>query len=88
MRSDRHVILLLTAALAACQGDPRPPADADVQIEDSAGVRIVEYAGVPEVEAPFAFAAACLFHSWGSPLDLRGRVRGKARSFDRPQRRA
>ena len=31
---------------------------------------------------------ACLFHSWGYPLDLQARVLGKARSAGCPQRRA
>ena len=41
-------------ALFACGGDGAPVADAIV--EDSAGVRIIRYAGAPEVDPPFAFA--------------------------------
>ncbi len=42
--------------LATCGGDAGVAVDVPVQVEDSAGVRIVEYAGLPDVEAPFAFA--------------------------------
>lgn len=59
MRSERHVILFLAVGLTAC-GDASETgggAGVPVNVDDSAGVRIVEYAGVPEVEPPFAFAA-------------------------------
>ena len=56
-----HVILLLLAAAAACGGDPPSPTHAPPQIADSAGVRIVEYVGVPEVDPPFAIAAEPLY---------------------------
>ncbi len=42
---------LLAAALTACQADTRETAGIPVQIEDSAGVRIVEYAGMPDTTA-------------------------------------
>ena len=45
---------MLSVALVACGGDTGRAHDIQVQIEDSAGVRIVEYVGVPEVEPPFA----------------------------------
>lgn len=61
MRSGRHFILVLTAALAACQSEVRPPADAGIQIEDSAGVRIVEYAVTPDTEATFRLAPEPLY---------------------------
>ena len=48
---------LLAATLSACQADTRVTAGIPVQIEDSAGVRIVEYAGMPDTAAPFRFAA-------------------------------
>ena len=44
---------LVAAALSACQPDIRETAGVPVEIEDSAGVRIVEYAGKPDTEAPF-----------------------------------
>ena len=43
-----------TLALFACGGDSAPIADAVV--EDSAGVQIIQYAQVPEVDPPFALA--------------------------------
>ncbi|MYG81295.1 MAG: hypothetical protein F4187_05785 [Gemmatimonadetes bacterium] len=38
---------LLAAALSACQAETGVTADTQVHVEDSAGIRIVEYAGVP-----------------------------------------
>ena len=52
---------MLAAVLAACGGDPGLAGDAQVQVRDSSGVRIVEYAGEPEIEAPFALAAEPLY---------------------------
>ena len=62
-------IPILASALAACGGDPRLTDDIGVQIRDSAGVRIVEYAGEPEVEAPFVFAAEPLYRHGANPRD-------------------
>ena len=62
-------IPILAAALAACGGDPRLTDDIGVQIRDSAGVRIVEYAGEPEVEAPFVLAAEPLYRHGANPGD-------------------
>lgn len=56
MRSPRHSALIVSAALVACGGDNDRTRAVQVQIQDSAGVRIVEYAGVPEVDAPFLIA--------------------------------
>ena len=69
MPSRRHVILALLAAAAACGGDPSSPAHAPPQIADSAGVRIVEYVGVPEVEPPFALAEEPLYRHGANPGD-------------------
>ena len=69
MRSERHFILVLTAALAACQSDPRPPVDAGVHIEDRAGVRIVEHAQAPVTEAPFRLAPEPLYRYGAGPGD-------------------
>ena len=38
---------LLTLALTACDSTPDPTSDTDIHIRDSAGIRIVEYAGTP-----------------------------------------
>ncbi len=64
-----HFILMLAAALVACGRDTELTGDMQVQIEDSAGVRIVEYAGVPEVEAPFAIAAEPVYRHGVNPGD-------------------
>ena len=62
-------VAVALAGLAACAD--RPPASTDVpaQIEDSAGVRIVEYAGVPEVEPPFAIAEEPVYRHGANPGD-------------------
>ena len=62
-------IPILAAALAACAGDAGPTGEIQVQVRDSAGVRIVEYAGVPEVEAPFTLAAEPLYRHGANPGD-------------------
>ena len=62
-------IPILAAALAACGGDSGPAGEIEVQVRDSAGVRIVEYAGVPEVEAPFTLAAEPLYRHGANPGD-------------------
>ena len=60
---------ILASALAACEGDAGPTDDIEVQIRDSAGVRIVEYTGVPEVEVPFTLAAEPLYRHGANPGD-------------------
>ena len=62
-------IPILAAALAACGGEPRLTGDIGVQVRDSAGVRIVEYAGRPEGEAPFALAAEPRYRHGANPGD-------------------
>lgn len=49
--------LLLAMAVAACGDDTAPAGDAAVQIRDSAGVRIVEYAATPDIDGPFVFSS-------------------------------
>ena len=66
MRNRYHFILMLAAALVACVGDTGLTGDIQVQIDDSAGVRIVEYVGVPEVEPPFAIAAEPMYRHGGT----------------------
>jgi len=51
------VIVLVCVGLGACQDETRTDGGISVQIEDSAGVRIVEYIGTPDVNAPFQFPA-------------------------------
>ena len=61
-------LLAVAAAGVACvPGDATD--EARVQIRDSAGVRIVEYAGKPEVEAPFILAAEPLYRHGADPGD-------------------
>ena len=69
MRSRYHSALMLSAALVACGEDTGRVSDIQVQIEDSAGVRIVEYAGVPEVEPPFAIAEEPVYRHGANPSD-------------------
>ncbi len=60
---------LVAAALSACQPDIRETAGIAVQIDDSAGVRIVEYAGKPETEAPFRFPPEPRYRHGTNPGD-------------------
>ena len=69
MRSRYYSTLMLSAALVACGGDNDRTGDVQMQIEDSAGVRIVEYAGVPEVEPPFAIAEEPIYRHGANPGD-------------------
>ena len=69
MRSRYHSTLMLSAALVACGGDTGRTGDVQVQIEDSAGVRIVEYVGVPEVEPPFVIAEEPVHRHGANPGD-------------------
>ena len=69
MRSTHHATLILSAALLACGGDTGRTADVQVQIEDSAGVRIVTYAGTPATVAPFHLAAAPRYRHGANPGD-------------------
>ena len=71
------VSLLAAAGLAACGEDVAQTAGAAVR--DSAGVRIVEYAGMPEHEAPFALSPEPVFRHGLGPGDyLFGNIRGGA----------
>ena len=66
----RRVPILAAVLAAACgSGDAGPTGEIQVQVRDSAGVRIVEYAGVPEVEAPFILAAEPLYRHGADPGD-------------------
>ena len=69
MRTTHHSTLILLAALLACGGDTEPTGDTQVQITDSAGVRIVQYPGVPELDPPFAIAEEPLYRHGANPGD-------------------
>ena len=63
------VIVLLGMSLTACRRDTPTHAGVSVQVEDSAGVRIVEYAGTPVVGAPFRFPAQPRYRHGANPGD-------------------
>ena len=65
----KFLLLTLMAGLAACRGDTRPTPDIAVRIKDSTGVRVVEYAGKPEMAAPFQFPARPRYRHGTSPGD-------------------
>lgn len=81
MRSRRRSAVTLLAAVAACGGDPGRASDVQVQIEDSAGVRIVEYVAVTEeVEPPFAVAVEPVYRHGAKPGEYPDRaLAGRAR---------
>ena len=68
-RAIRLMLPVLAAALSACQSDIRETAGIPVQIEDSAGVRIVEYMGTPVTEAPFRFPPEPRYRHGTNPGD-------------------
>ena len=51
----------------ACGGDNERTADVQMQIKDSADVRIVEYAGVPEVDPHFVLAEEPVYRHGANP---------------------
>ena len=63
------LIVLLGMGLAACERDTRTHAGVPVQVEDSAGVRIVEYVGTPVVSASFRFPAQPRYRHGANPGD-------------------
>ncbi len=63
------VALAVAAGGAACGGDTATPDDVPVQITDSAGVRVVTYAGVPATVAPFRLAGEPRYRHGGGPGD-------------------
>ena len=73
-RSDSYpfipvLVLAIVATLGACESQPTATGTVPVQIEDSAGVRIVEYAGKPDIEAPFRFLAEPRYRHGTNPGD-------------------
>ena len=81
MRSRHHCTLVLSAAVVACGGDTGRTRDVQVQIADSAGVRIIEYVGVPEVEPPFAIAEEPLYRHGANPGDYEFQLVNVGRLF-------
>ena len=69
MRSRHPSALILSAALVACGGDTGRTGDVQVQVADSAGVRIVQYAGMPEVDPTFALAEEPVYRHGANPGD-------------------
>ena len=63
------VIVLVGVGLGACQGEARTDDGNSVQVEDSAGVRIVEYMGTPGFDAPFQFPAQPRYRHGTNPGD-------------------
>ena len=63
MESNFNLVLalVLMASLAACDAEVRETAGGRVQIEDSAGVRVVEYPGTSNTEAAFQFPPEPLY---------------------------
>ena len=69
MPSRSQLIVMVAVALAACQTETGSTAGIPVQMEDSAGVRIVEYMGTPVINAPFRFSAEPLYRHGANPGD-------------------
>ena len=69
MPSRSQLMIVVAVALAACQTETGSTAGIPVQIEDSAGVRIVEYMGTPVINAPFQFPAEPLYRHGANPGD-------------------
>ena len=81
-------MMIAAMAMAACDGETGAVGEAVVR--DSAGVRLVEYAGTPQHEAPFALSAEPVYRHGSGPGDyLFGNIRhgelfpdGSAAIFD------
>ena len=81
MRSRYQTTLMLLGTLVACGGDAGRTHDIQVQIEDSAGVRIVEYVAVPEVEPPFVIAEEPVYRHGANPGDYEFQLVNVGRLF-------
>jgi len=69
----RQILAAPLLAVAGCGGDDAPAAGP--MVRDSAGVRIVEYAGAPEHEAAFALSTEPVYRYGSAPGDfLFGRI--------------
>ena len=69
MRSPNRATLILPAVLVACGGDTSRTGDVQMQVADSAGVRIVTYEGTPATVAPFHLAAEPRYRHGANPGD-------------------
>ena len=65
----RVTLAVATASLAACADRSPPSTNIPAEIQDSAGVQIVEYAGVPEVDAPFVIPDEPVYRHGTNPGD-------------------
>ena len=74
-------IITILTPFAACADDPPNPADVPIQIEDSAGVRIVTYEGTPTGETAFRFAAEPHYRHGGNAGDYSFQGIGSGRLF-------
>ncbi len=72
-------ILQLMAAIAACGDDTSTIGDISVQIEDSAGVRIVAYEETPTAEFSFRLAAEPRYRHGANPGDYAFQEAGTGR---------
>ena len=61
--------IALMGSLFACGGDTTTPNDVPIQIEDSAGVRVVTYEGTPATTAPFHLATEPRYRHGANPGD-------------------
>ena len=69
MPNRSRFMLPLMAGMAACGGDTSAIGDVPVQIEDSAGVRIVAYEEAPTTDPAFRLAAEPLYRHGANPGD-------------------
>ena len=61
--------IALLGSLFACGGDTATPKDVPIQIEDSAGVRVVTYEGTPVTTAPFHLSVEPRYRHGANPGD-------------------
>ena len=70
MRRETSLVVMMAMGVAtACAGGAEGNPDVGVSVQDSAGVRIVEYAGPPTADAPFRFAAEPRYRHGTNPGD-------------------
>ena len=69
MPSRSHFIFVLIAGAGACGGDTSTTGDVPLEIEDSAGVRIVTYEGTPTAGPAFRFPAEPRYRHGANPGD-------------------
>ena len=74
-------LFVAVAGLAACGNRSPSSTNIPVQFEDSAGVRIVQYAGVPKIEPPFAIAEEPLYRHGTNPGNYEFQANNVGRLF-------